>query len=742
MDQQFRKQIQPFLQAHCYKCHGNGKSKGDVTLDKFTSFAAVQQDLDTWQQVHDAIAQHEMPPEKEPQPPADQLALLASFAAKALDFIDPAVPLDPGFVAIHRLNRNEYNNTVHDLVGVEFRPADDFPADDTGYGFDNIADVLTMSPLLAEKYLAAAEQVMDRAIVLDNPLKPKITRFAAEGMKGGEVTAGARGLYSEGEVTQSHTFFASAEYEFRIEAEQDQAGNEPAKMKVSVGGKEVTTINVTNRRGRPKVYTFRTKVEVGAHKIAMAFTNDFYDRDAKDPRKRDRNLYIDTLEIEGPFGLAPPPPSEAQKRLLFVGPADGSAGETCAAQVLGRFASRAFRRPAAIDEMTHLLALYKSARAQGESYEQACKFAMTAVLVTPQFLYRIETDPANSAAPHPISDYELASRLSYFLWSSMPDDWLLEEARQNKLHQPAVLDREVKRMLADPRSHAFIHNFAGQWLELRNLAQASPDPKVFPKFDPRLREDFRKEGELFFANLVKEDRNVLELLDSKYTFLNERLANFYGIDGVTGDEFRKVDFTPEQCKQRGGVLTMAGVLTVTALPNRTAPMRRGKFILDQILGTPIPPPPPDVPPLAEAAHNTKAMSLRQRLEEHRANPACASCHVKLDPLGFALENFDAIGRWRDKDAGLPIDSTGSLPTGESIVGADGLKKLLVAHKDQFLKSLVSKLMTYALGRGTTPSDSVMIRQIGRTANQNDCRFSSIISGIVHSDGFLKRRAKI
>lgn len=741
MDQQFKSKIQPFLQNNCFKCHGNGKHKGDVALDKYTSFASIQSDLDTWQSVHDELEQHDMPPEKAPQPAADQVAMVMRYTSQALDFVDPSAPRDPGYVAIHRLNRTEYNNTIRDLVGVDFQPADDFPADDTGYGFDNIADVLSMSPLLAEKYLAAAEQVMDKAIVLENPNRPRITKYEPEKMQGGYLTAGARELSTNGEITLDHKFPVSAEYEFRIEAEQDQAGTDAAKMVFSVAGQEIKTFDVPNRRGRPKIYTIRIKIDAGRQPISFAFTNDFYDPDNPNPKRRDRNLYVDSFEVEGPLNLGPPAPSDIQRRLLFCGPADGSAGETCAEHILRSFARRAFRRPASDDEIRRLMKLYKEERIEGNSFEQSCKVALTAVLVSPHFLYRIETDPANSSAPHPINDYELASRLSYFLWSSMPDDLLLTLAAEHRLHQPAMLDAQVKRMLADPRADAFIHNFAGQWLELRNLATISPDPKIFPKFDLALRDDMRREGELFFGNLVKQDRSALELLDCNYTFLNDRLARFYGIDNVNGDQFRKVDFTPAESKERGGVLTMAGVLAVSAMPNRTSPVKRGKFILDQILGTPPPPPPANVPPLQEEGPSTKVQSVRERLEAHRANPACAACHAKLDPLGFALENFDAIGRWRDKDAGIPIDSTGSLPNGEEIDGSAGLRKVLMAHKEQFLRAFVSKLMTYGLGRGTTQADAPMIREIYRAAERNDCRMSSIMSGIVHSDAFLKRRPK-
>jgi len=364
------------------------------------------------------------------------------------------------------------------------------------------------------------------------------------------------------------------------------------------------------------------------------------------------------------------------------------------------------------------------------------------VLVSPQFFYRIELDPVDHPEkPHTLSDYELASRLSYFLWSSTPDDELISLARENKLHKPHELDQQVARMLADPKASAFVSNFAGQWLELRNLDQANPDPRKFPRF-PKLKDDMRREGELFFANIVRQDRSILDLLDANYTFVNERLAKFYGIDNVSGEEFRKVDLSGDVAKERGGVLTMAGVMTVTALPNRTSPVKRGKFILDMILGTPPPPPPPDVPQLSEKQTDIDGATLRQRMEAHREDPACASCHARMDPLGFALENFDAIGRWRDKDGKFPIDAADKLPTGESFDGPAGLKKMLLTHKDQFVKCFVQKLMTYGLGRGLDYYDSATVNDICDSARKSDFRFSSVISGIVHSDAFLKRRGKV
>ena len=742
LDNQFKQEIVPFLQGRCYKCHGNGKHKGDTRLDTFSGVVSIQADRKTWEKVREQLEQGEMPPKKEPRPAPEQVKRVLSFVSQALELSDSTGPRDPGFVPIHRLNRNEYNNTIRDLVGVNFKPADDFPADDTGYGFDNIADVLSMSPLLAEKYLSAAEQVMDKAIVTENPNKPKLYKYPSEGMSGGEMlTVGSRILYSNGEILQEHDFSTAAEYQFRVRAEADQAGDEPAKMKVKVGGEEVRTFDVPNRRGRPKVYTFRKKVTRGKQQVVFEFTNDFYDPMAKNPRRRDRNLIIDSLEIEGPLGLPPPPPTEIEKRLLFCGPADGEPGEQLATQIIDAFATRAFRRPATDDEVNRLLALYRGAREQGEDFRSACKLALTATLVSPQFIYRIELDPPDHPQqPHPLNDYELATRLSYFLWSSMPDDRLLELARENRLHEPQVLNAQVRRMLADRKSSAFITNFAGQWLELRNLAIANPDPEKFPEF-PKLRDDMRREGELLFESVVRDDGSVLNLIDSHYTFVNERLARFYGIDGVKGDDFRRVELVGAQSRRRGGVLTTAAVMTVSALPNRTSPVRRGKFILDQLLGTPPPPPPPEVPPLSEKQTDIDGASLRQRMEAHRENPSCAACHARLDPLGFALENYDAIGRWRDFDGKFPVDASAEMPSGEKFSGPDGLRRLLLNHKDQFLKNLVQKLMTYALGRGTDYHDAPAVTEICNKVAQNQYRFSNLIDGIVHSDAFLKRRGK-
>lgn len=745
--QRFTTDVRPFLESRCFACHGNGKHKGDVTLDQFKSFDSLKADRATWEDVQDVLREGRMPPKKAEQPSPGERERVAKWVGEALDYLDSSSPRDPGFVAIHRLNREEYNNTIRDLVGVNFNPASDFPADDSGYGFDNIADVLSMSPLLAEKYLTAAEQVMDKAIVIGNPYRNRVVRIDGDTLQGaGTSEAGARLLFTSGEVRTQHEFVASADYELRIGADADQAGREPAKMTVKFDGRELRTFDVEAVRGTPQTYSLNVHAGAGEHRVSIAFINDYYNTNAPDPKDRgDRNLYVDWVEFRGPIDAKPPGPSEIERRLLFCGPADGVEGEKCAAQIARRFASRAYRRPATDVEVARLLKVYQNARRENAAFKRSCQLMLEAALVSPQFVYRIEIDPGDHPqSPHPLTDYELATRLSYFLWSSMPDDALFAAAAAGTLHRPDALREQVARMLADARSSAFVSNFAGQWLELRNLDGVSPDPRRFPNFDRKLLVSMRREGELFFGNVLRDKRSVLELIDADYSFVDDRLARFYGIAGVTGPDFRKVTLTGDAAARRGGVLTMAGVMTVTAMPSRTSPPKRGKFVLEQILGTPPPPPPPDVPALPSKGEKA-SMSIRQRLEEHRSNPMCASCHARIDPIGFALENFDATGNWRDKEktrtSEFPIDATGTLPNGEAVDGVAGLKKVILAHKEQFVRCLVEKVLTYALGRGPTPNDRPYINDISRKVQASDYRFDCLIEEIVECAPFTQRRSK-
>jgi len=749
---QFDTLIKPFVTQYCYQCHGNGKKRGELALDEFTSLAHVRQNPNAWESVADALRQQVMPPKKSTDQPAKaDVDKVLAWIDGAINTYDPAGPRDPGRVAIHRLNRTEYNHTIRDLVGVNFEPAADFPADDTGYGFDNIADVLSMSPLLAEKYLAAAEQIVDKAIVTDAGRRraPRYDGLAMQPVGGSSSpfnsSRTARVLLTNGEAVVTHEFTQAGSYEVRVSAFGEQAGAEPPRLVLKLDDKELRVFDVPNEEDRPRTFAHRFDTTPGKRRLALAYVNNYVNLNHPDPKLRgDRNLVIEHVEIDGPAGAAAtaapkaPPPPESHRRIMFCGPGDGAEGEAFAAKIVERFATRAFRRPATPAEVQRFVKLYRLARTEKETFEQGIKVALTAVLISPHFLYRIELDPpAAGTSPHPLTDHELATRLSYFLWSSTPDDELLALAAANKLRDPHVLAEQVRRMLLHDRSAALTKNFVGQWLELRNLDDLTPDARKFPNFDGSLKRAMAREAELFFDNLKREDRSLIELLDADYTFANERLAKLYGIGGVTGDKFQRVKLTGTP---RGGVVTMAGVLAVTSMPGRTSPVKRGKFLLDQILGTPPPPPPPDIPSLTEKGQDTSSTTMRQRLEQHRADANCSVCHMKLDPLGFSLENFDLSGAWRDTDGGAPVDSSGELPGGIKLDGPVALKKVLVERKAQFARCMAEKMLTYALGRGVEGYDRATVQDIVRHIEGNGYRFSSLVEGIVKCDAFRKRRA--
>jgi hypothetical protein len=745
LDQRFNTQVRPILEQYCYTCHGHGKHKGDLSLERFTSLQAIQAERKVWNNLADLLNQRSMPPDNKPAPSEEQYKVILAWIDDAINQVDLSAPRDPGFVAIHRLNRTEYNNTIRDLVGVDFKPAADFPADDTGYGFDNIADVLTMSPLLAEEYLSAADAILDRAISNLDPVKKQIVKYNGVQFRGetGSVADDAPNAWNigtNGQISRRHDFPAEGQYEIRIRAWQEAFGNEPARMTLRFDNRDIKTFDVPELHNHPGTFTIRHTFTAGNHKIATAYINNLVDRNNPDRKKRgDRNLIIDRLEIEGPFNPKPPTPSESHKRIFFVMPGNGVTPDAAARQIITRFTTRAFRRPAKTDEIDRLMKLYFAAKTDGESFISAVRVPLTAVLVSPQFLYRIELDPQGQpGVSHRLSDYELASRLSYFLWSSMPDDELLTLAQQGRLHAPATLDAQVKRMLADPRSREFVRNFTGQWLELRNLDNHTVDTQRFPQFNEKLRNSMKEETELFFENVVKKDCSILDLLEGNYTFVNGPLAKLYGIKGVTGDDFQRVSL---EGTHRGGVMTMASVLTLTAMTTRTSPVKRGVFVLDNILGTPPPPPPPAVPSLSDKPRDEARAPLRERLALHRVDPACSVCHMRMDGIGFSLENFGPLGEWRDKEGRFPIDSTGELIGGHKINGPQGLRGLLASRKNDFVRCLTEKMLTYALGRGMQDYDRATLKEIGLNTEKNNYRFSALISGIVKSDAFQKRRSK-
>jgi hypothetical protein len=729
----FSKQIQPILQQYCYDCHGNGKAKGDLSLEKYKTLESIRGNRKTWEMVLRNVKSGEMPPEKKPQPTLAEREAFMKFVEEQVFPIDPKKP-DPGRVTIRRLNRAEYNNTIRDLVGVESRPADDFPVDDVGYGFDNIGDVLSMPPILLEKYLSAADKILSAAIVETGPILdgPK-TRIEAEKLPttaDGSKSYGnyAFALNKEGEIYTTNKFAASGEYIIRTRAFGQQAGPAAPKLELRLDGKAVKVFDVHAVEGKAQNYDFKLHVEAGEHRLAGAYINNYVRPDG------DRNLIIDHFEVIGPVSIQPYP--EPHRRIFFRDPAPSDEG-AYAREIIGRFTKRAFRRPVAKDEIDRLTTLYAMARKDGDSFERSIKVALSAVLISPHFLFRgeIQPEPDNPRAIHPVNEYALASRLSYFIWSTMPDDRLFELAEKKSLRKN--LDAEVTRMLKDPRARTLVDNFANQWLQIRNLASVTPDPKLYPGWNNELRDSMRQETELFFENLMRENRSVLELIDANYSFLNEQLAQHYGVDGVKGAEFQKVVFKDNK---RGGIFTQGSILTITSNPTRTSPVKRGKWILENIVGSPPPPPPPDVPELEEAKEAKG--SLRERLEKHRENAMCASCHARMDPIGFGFENYDGVGKWRDKDGEHAVDSAGKLLSGEDFRDAGELKKILADKKrDEFLECLASKMLTFALGRGMEYYDRTSLDGIVKRLSKNQYRFGALVQGVVASPAFQLRRGE-
>jgi hypothetical protein len=738
-DVSYERHVVPLLGRYCYSCHGNGKSKGDLALDGYKGQADAINDPKTWERVLHNVRSHVMPPEKKPQPSVEEADLIARWIETQVFKCDCERP-DPGRVTLRRLNRAEYNNTVRDLVGVKFQPAEDFPADDSGYGFDNIGDVLSVPPILIEKYLTAAEKIFDAAIVAEDRAKARIKRFEADSLGGsapGEgVDGGARRLSREGDLFVKFNFPQDGEYALRASAYGEQFGPEPPRMRFQLGDQELQTFDVPVEAGAAKVYEVRLKVKAGTNRFSAAYLNNLVNNTAKDRNKRgDRNLVIEYLEIAGPLDVVLPPLPATHRRIFFRNPGSTNNLEY-AREIIGRFAERAYRRPVKPEEVERLAAFVPVAIRQGDSFERGVQLALQAVLTSPHFLFRgeLQPEPNNPEAVYPIGEYALASRLSYFLWSSMPDDELFALASKGRLRRN--LEAQVKRMLRDPKSRALVDNFAGQWLQLRNLRIATPDAKTFPEYDETLRTAMETETEMFFHTIIREDRSVLDFLNANYTYLNERLARHYGIKNVRGDEFQRVSL---RGTGRAGILTQGAILTLTSNPTRTSPVKRGKYVLENILGTPPPPPPPDVPELKEAKLTG---TLRQRLEQHRANPSCASCHARMDPIGFGFENFDGIGAWRKKDGEFFIDPAGQLVSGESFKGSTDLTAILVKSKrEEFTRCLAEKMLTYALGRGLEFYDKCALDQITAGLAKRRYRFSALVLEVAQSVPFQQRRGE-
>ncbi|HZL37692.1 MAG TPA: DUF1592 domain-containing protein [Tepidisphaeraceae bacterium] len=747
--------IHTFLQAHCIECHGPTKQKGDLALHVYKDVKSIVKDRKVWEKVLEKVRGGEMPPKKKkPRPDPVETEAFARTIEGVFYEADKNAKPDPGQVTIRRLNRTEYNNTIRDLVGVDFKPAEDFPSDDIGQGFDNIGDVLSISPVLMERYLAAADAVMRRAIPDQLPkpmvhrvgplfLKPNLRPRDFPGLK-------FRPIVDTRKLRTSYALPGEGEHLLRVKAWYERPdgdwgeGDEPAaKLGLWVDGKLVQSFDVLAGEKSPDLCETKLNLKTGEHQFAISFLN---------PGGEDsgRALRVGTFEIHGPADTRP----ASQIMLLACDPNLPEHERTRA--VLRRFAARAYRRPVSSEEVERIAQLADQVQAQGGKWESAIQFAMEGVLISPKFLFRVELDDRpDSSGQHAIGDYPLASRLSYFLWSTMPDAELFDLAAKGKLHEDAVLEQQVRRMLADPKSHALVDNFAMQWLQIRRLKTFAPDTGMFPDFNEQLRQAMFTETSMFVDAVFREDRSIIDLIDGDFTFLNERLARHYEIADTNGNPAWDKEIAPKgqpirgegfvrvhlADRNRGGVLTQASVLSVTSNPTRTSPVKRGKFVLEQILGVPPPPPPPNVPQLPESATAVASGSLRHRMEQHRADPNCANCHEHMDGIGFAFENFNAVGKFRAKDAGFEIDPSGTMPDGKAFRGPAELKKMLSGQKSLFSRCLTKKLLTYALGRGVEYYDQPTVEAIVSALSRNDYKFSTLVVGIAKSDPFRQRRGK-
>ena len=743
----YDKEILPILEEHCFDCHGDGSSKGGLSLDNWESKKERLQDMEVWKDIMKNVASKTMPPPKrKSQPTEPERKKIVKWIESEVFRFDPNNP-DPGRVTIRRLNKTEYNNTVRDLMMVDFKPADDFPPDDTGYGFDNIGDVLSLSPVLLEKYLKASEQITSAAIWTSDPPKG-LQRLEGSDLIGGQPKLDGRIQPTNGSIKTKHDFSAAGKYNVRISAGADQAGDEPAKMSFLLNGKQLKTFEVKNKPNEPQLYEIVVFVDEkelskknGVNQVSKTlearFINDFYDLRIKDPEMRDRNLFVNSFEIEGPIGKKLDDPPEFHKKIFGDIKVNPENRIEQAKKILWKFTNKAYRRKVPESEIDRLLKFVQIGIDEGGKYafEQGIKLACQAILTSPYFLFRgeIQPEPDNPDATYRIDEYALASRLSYFIWSSMPDDELFKHATQSTLRKN--LKSQVLRMLKDPKAKSLTKNFAGQWLQLRDVPMVDPDPKTYGRLDSRLKESMQIETEMLFEYVLKEDLPLTELINANYSFLNKRLGRHYGIEGVKGNGFQKISLDGTR---RRGILTHASVLTVTSNPTRTSPVKRGKWILENILGTPPPDPPPGVDEL-DANKELKG-NLRQRLEQHREDPNCASCHALMDPLGFVYENFDGVGRWRDQDEGSPINTAGELVSGESFQNHEEFQKILTESKlDDFLRCSSEMMMTYAMGRGIEFYDKPAVESVVKSLKTNNLKFSSMILGVVQSIPFQYRR---
>ncbi len=765
------------LNQYCVTCHNQQLKTANLLLDQ-ANLDDVAEDGEIWEKVIRKLRTRAMPPSGMPRPDQSLTDNFVTFLEDSLDRAAQQSP-DPGNPVVSRLNRTEFENAVRDLLGVEMDVSNLLPHDDSGYGFDTVGEALSVSPLLAESYMSTARKISTRAIG-DMDVQPltidyEVSRqFVQDTRMSEELPFGTRGG-----AAVKHHFPVDGEYVIKIQLQRNNDNyirglGEPHQIDIrlddgllssfSVGGEHqgrsgplYAFIN-KDYLGDPEqeAYEFsaddhlqiRFSAKAGTSKIGVAFVDQYFKTEGKKrPRQAFQELYsfkggkpaVDKIFISGPYNPAGLGNTPSREKIFQCYPMDASEESECARQILESLATQAYRRPIQDDDIETLSKFYQIGY-QEAGFEEGIRTGIQGILVNPNFLFRIEKQPENpeSGVPYYVSDLDLASRLSFFLWSSLPDKELLDLAIEGKLGSPGILASQVKRMLRDRKSTELARNFTEQWLGLRKLETVTPDPRVFPGFDENLRDALQQEMSLFAESIAMEDRSLLDFLNADYTFINERLAQHYGIPDIVGSGFRKVRLTDDS---RKGLLGKGSILTVTSYANRTSPTLRGKWVLDNILGTPPPPPPPNVPTLEEDnTENGRTLTMRERMEKHRANPICATCHKRMDPLGFAIDNFNAIGEWRENENNTPIDPSGALPDGTEFQGPAELTNILMSEPEQFLQTIIEKLMMYALGRGLGYQDMPVIRKIIQNTEKDNYQWSAVIMEIVNSMPFQMRRS--
>ena len=754
---------QALVNRYCLGCHNDQALRGGLSLEG-TALERVADHEALWERVLRKLRAGAMPPNGSPRPDSAAYGELVSFLETALDSRAATTPNPGRTETFRRLNRTEYRNAVRDLLALDVDVATLLPSDDASFGFDNVG-VVELSPTLMERYLTAAQKISRLAVgnMATVPgshvvtLRPDLTQ---EGHIDG-LPFGTRGG-----TAVEHTFPLDGEYEIEVRLARNRNENieglrEPHVLEMTLDGKRLELFNVAPDRNSLGSYyadedvdkhlNLYIPVTAGPHVFAAAFLQKNaalieterqpYQAQFNQDRHPRQQPAVQSVSISGPFDPTGVGDTPSRSRIFTCQPTGPTDEADCAATIISKLARRAYRRPVSYQDIEMPLSFYEQGRANG-GFEDGIELALRALLTSPEFLFRIERDPDDTPAgsAYWLSDVELASRLSFFLWSSIPDDTLIDLAEGKRLRDPGVLEAQVRRMLADPRADTLTTSFADQWLYLRNLETAAPNLRQFPDFDDNLRAAFRQETHLLFGSVVEEDRNVLDLLRADYTFLNERLARHYGIPGVYGTNMRRVELPPDSVRR--GLLGHGSILTVTSYTTRTSPVLRGKWILENLLGMPPPPPPPNVPPLEEPDPGVAARSMRERMEAHRVNPACATCHRLMDPAGLSMENFDAIGRWRNRGNNwIPIDAGGGIPGGGDFDGVAGLREAILARPIVFVGTMTEKLLTYALGRGLGHHDGPAVRKVVRHAAANDYRFSSLVLGIIESTPFQMRRSQ-